>query len=64
MIIIYGKSLTVTGGTGVKMDEDMNASEKIEELVKENRTWEILEILRECETLEEAKEKVKAFLKK
>ena len=46
------------------MDEDMNASEKIEELVKENRTWEILEILRECETLEEAKEKVKAFLKK
>jgi len=46
------------------MDEDINVSDKIEELAKENRTWEILEVLRECETLEEATEKVKAFLKK
>lgn len=46
------------------MDEEMNTGEKIEELAKETRTWEILEILRECETLEEAKEKVKALLNK
>lgn len=38
------------------MDEDMNNSEKIEELAKANRTWEILEILRECETVKEAEE--------
>ena len=58
------KALRSQAEQEVKMDEDMNASEKIEELAKENQTWEILEILRECETLEEAKEKVKAFLKK
>ena len=46
------------------MDEDMNVSDKIEELAKENRTWEILEILSGCGTLEEAKEKVKALLNK
>lgn len=45
------------------MDE-MNQGEKIEELAKANRTWEILEILRECKDLEEAKEKVKALLTK
>lgn len=46
------------------MEDEMNTSEKIEELAKETRTWEILEILRECTTLQEAEEKVKALLKK
>lgn len=46
------------------MDEDMNTSEKIEELAKENRTWEILEILKTCKDLEEATEKVRALLNK
>lgn len=44
------------------MEEDMTSGEEIERLAKENRTWEILEILRECKTLEEAIEKVKALL--
>lgn len=46
------------------MDEEMNTSEKIEELAKEARTWEILEIVRNCKTVEEVEEKVKALLKK
>lgn len=46
----------------VQMEEDMTSGEEIERLAKENRTWEILEILRECKTLEEAIEKVKALL--
>lgn len=44
------------------MDE-MNTCEKIEKLAKENRTWEILEILRECKDLEEAEKKIRALLK-
>ena len=51
-------------GKEVKMDEDMNTSEKIEELAKANRTWEILEILKTCKDLEEATEKVRALLNK
>ena len=43
------------------MDE-MNTGEEIEKLAKENRTWEILEILRECKDLEEAIAKVKALI--
>ena len=46
------------------MGEEMNTSEKIEELAKEARTWEILEIVRNCKTVEEVEEKVKALLKK
>ena len=42
--------------------EEMNNGEEIEKLAKENRTWEILEILRECEDLKEAIEKVRALL--
>lgn len=46
------------------MDEDMNTSELLVEITEENQTRKILEILNECETLEEAKEKIKALLKK
>ena len=46
------------------MYEDMNASEIIKQLSEENQTRKILEILNECKDLEEAKEKVKALLKK
>ena len=38
------------------------ASEKIEELAKANRTWEILEILEGCKDLDEAIQNVKALL--
>ncbi len=41
-----------------------NTAEVIERIAKDDRTREILLILNECETLEEAKEKVKALLTK
>ena len=46
------------------MDEDMNVSELLKEVVEENQTRKILEILNDCESLEEAKEKIKALLNK
>lgn len=46
------------------MDEEMNLGEQLRELAEENQTRKILEILTTCETLEEAKEKVKALLNK
>lgn len=46
------------------MDEEMNLCEQLRELAEENQTRKILEILTTCETLEEAKEKVKALLNK
>ena len=46
------------------MDEEMNTSKLLVEITEENQTRKILEILNECETLEEAKEKIKALLKK
>lgn len=42
--------------------EDMNASEMIKSLAEENQTRKILEILNNCKSLEEAKEKIKALL--
>ncbi len=45
------------------MDEEMNVGELLKETAEENQTRKILEILNECENLEEAKEKVKALLK-
>lgn len=46
------------------MEEDMNLGEMLRELAEENQTRKILEILNECKDLEEAKEKIKALLKK
>ena len=46
------------------MEEDMNTSELLKEVAEENQTRKILEILNECKDLTEAKEKVKALLKK
>ena len=46
------------------MDEEMNTSELLVEITEAKQTRKILEILNECETLEEAKEKIKALLKK
>ena len=44
--------------------EEMNLGELLVEKTEENQTRKILEILNECETLEEAKEKVNALLNK
>lgn len=46
------------------MDEEMNVGELLKETAEENQTRKILEILNECKNLEEAKEKVRALLKK
>jgi hypothetical protein len=46
------------------MDEELNVGELLKETAEENQTRKILEILNECKDLEEAKEKVRALLKK
>lgn len=46
------------------MDDEMNTAELLRDEAKESRTREILEILRDSKTLEEAKEKIKALLNK
>lgn len=46
------------------MDEEMNVGELLKETAEENQTRKILEITNECKDLEEAKEKVRALLKK
>ena len=46
------------------MDEEMNTSELLKEVVEENQTRKILEILNDCKDLAEANEKVKALLNK
>lgn len=46
------------------MDEEMNASELVKELAEENQTRKILEIVKECESIDEAVEKIKALLDK
>lgn len=46
------------------MDEIMNTGEMLRELAEENQTRKILEILNSCETIEDAKEKVRALLNK
>ncbi len=44
--------------------EEMNTGELLVQIAEENQTRKILEILNECSSLEEAKEKVKALLNK
>ena len=46
------------------MEDDMNIWELLKETAEENQTRKILEILNDCENLEEAKEKIKALLNK
>lgn len=45
-------------------DEEMNLAELLKETTEENQTRKILAILEESKDLEDAKEKVKALLKK
>lgn len=46
------------------MEEDMNISELLKEVVEENQTRKILEILKESKNLEEAIKKIEALLNK
>ena len=45
-------------------NEDMNLAELLKETTEENQTRKILAIMEESKDLEDAKEKVKALLKK
>lgn len=64
---------TVKGGTPRRIRgkcrkeknmDDMNVGEMLREVVEENQTRKILEIVEKCETLDEAKEKIRALLNK
>ncbi|MCL2461296.1 MAG: protein phosphatase [Defluviitaleaceae bacterium] len=46
------------------MDEDMNTGELLKEVAEENQTRKILELVKECKSLDEAVEKIKALLEK
>ena len=46
------------------MDDEMNTAEVLRDEAKENRTREILELMRNSKTLEESVEKVKSLLNK
>lgn len=46
------------------MDENMNVGEMLREVVEENQTRKILEIVEKSKTLDEAKEKIRALLNK
>ena len=45
-------------------ENEMNVGEMLVQVTEENQTRKILEILNDCETVEEAKEKVRALLNK
>jgi len=45
------------------MDEEMNTSELLKKVAEENQTRKILEIIKECKTVDEAIKNVKALLK-
>ena len=49
---------------GNTMEDEMNVGELLKQTAEENQTRKILEILTQCQTLEEALEKVRALLKK
>ncbi len=46
------------------MDEEMNIGELLKETAEENQTRKILEIINNSKDLEDAKEKIKALLRK
>lgn len=46
------------------MNEEMNACELLKEVIEENQTRKILEMIKETEDREELLEKVRALLKK
>lgn len=46
------------------MNEEMNTGEMLRELAEENQTRKILDLINDCKTIEEAKEKIRALLNK
>lgn len=45
-------------------NEEMNLAELLKQTAEENQTRKILELLDDCKTIDEAKEKVRALLNK
>ncbi len=72
MLLAKGKTartlITGQAGKGEKMDEEMNTAELVEKLAKEKAELQtlvkVLDLLEQSKDVEEAKEKVKALLRK
>ena len=47
---------------GKSMDEEMNAAEIAVKLAEQNQTRKIIDLSRECKTVEEALQKIRALL--
>lgn len=58
------KTVTIDEGNKKMDNEEMNLAELLKQTAEENQTRKILAILEESESLEDAKEKVKALLNK
>lgn len=50
------------GQKGENMDEEMNAVEIAVKLAEQNQTRKIIDLIRECKTVEEALQKIRALL--
>ena len=61
---LYNCSKGMAGKERDMENEEMNLAELLKDIAEENQTRKILAILEESKDLQEAKEKVKALLKK
>jgi hypothetical protein len=61
---LYNCSKGMAGKEREMENEEMNLAELLKDIAEENQTRKILAILEESKDLQEAKEKVKALLKK
>ena len=64
MGVLYNCSKGIAGKEIEMENEEMNLAELLKDTAEENQTRKILAILEESKDLQEAKEKVKALLKK
>ncbi len=63
-MVLYNCSKGMAGKEREMENEEMNLAELLKDTAEENQTRKILAILEESEDLQDAKEKVKALLKK
>lgn len=63
-MVLYNCSKGMAGKEREMENEEMNLAELLKDIAEENQTRKILAILEESKDLQEAKEKVKALLKK
>lgn len=55
-------SKVASAGKENTMDEEMNLSELLKKTVEENQTRKILDLIKDCKTVSEAEEKIRALL--